>query len=138
MNTESWLTTSATARYSHRSRTTVTMRERRRRAAWSHAGTGARPTIRRRSETTVPAHSPIRRANPSLRSATASKAIMTTITDTPSTAVDSTPTLAWSCSARKPSDTTGRMSLNDMFATNVMNADVATSEGVNPHDVYIA
>jgi hypothetical protein len=63
---------------------------------------------------------------------------MTAITETPSTAVDSTPTSAWRCSARNPSDTTGRTSLNDMLATKVMNADVAISNGGNPQDVYMA
>ena len=137
-NTDSWLTSSAAARNQPRVRSSPTTRPRNRTADGPHPGGAVFPTSRRSAPTTRPATSPRRRADDSLRSASASTANVARKVTNPNRAAGNSSPVAWPVAHSTPSDTGGSSSLNDMFAMNVAIAESATSAAVNPHDAYIA
>jgi hypothetical protein len=137
-NTESWLTTSAASRGNQRSRTSWMVCARNRTASSPHPLEPSRPAGRWTRDARRPSAWPVFRATPSRCSMAATTPIRAAINATPRTAAPTRPASGSPFAASRASETTGRASLKDMFATKVAKADMATWALRNPHDVYMA
>ncbi len=137
-NTESWLTISAASRGSQRSRSRPSIWARKRTATSPQFLAAVLLAGRRSREARRPRASPVPRATDSRRSIAASTPIRPIIAATPRIAVPTRPASGSPLAASSARDTTGRASLNDMFAMKVANADMAICDFRNPHDEYMA